>query len=192
MHDFGKLTMKIETVEIEGQAPVRICVFYDASGVEWHELFRSMPIFDYYVALDDRNRVVSAEPDPEHSQIEGHRILGLSAAEIGDYTRGPGGTIYGKEWSGTGLHEPVLARSEYPILTPRQFWLAAASINISKDQILARIDQLEDQTEAQAFRIELTETVNFERTDPAVDQLAALMGLPAEQLDSLWLWAAGL
>ncbi len=191
MHDFGKLTMKIETVEVEGQSPVRICVFYDASGVEWHELFRSTPAFDYYVALDNKDRVVSAEPDPEYSQIEGHRILGLSADEFGDHTRGPGGTVYGKHWNGSAIVAPVLDRSEYPTLTPRQLWLTAATINITKEQILLMVDQMEDKAEADALRIELTETVNFERTDPAVDRLAELMGVPGDQLDSLWLWAAG-
>ncbi|MBB4954842.1 hypothetical protein H4S14_002735, partial [Agrobacterium vitis] len=49
----------------------------------------------------------------------------------------------------------------------------------------------EDKAAAADMRIEITETVSFQRTNEAVDQLATLLGITPEQLDSLWLWAAG-
>ncbi len=190
MYDFGKLTSKRENIDENDPTSPLVYFMYDSNGVEWHSVFRAAPKFDFYVAVDDKGAVVSAEPDPEHSQIPGFRILGLSTEETGGYTRGPGGTIYGKVWNGTVITEPVLTREEYPTLTPRQLWLAAATINITKDQVLALVDTIEDETEKAALRIEITETVSFERSDPAMEQMASLLNIPPEQLDALWLWAA--
>jgi hypothetical protein len=83
-------------------------------------------------------------------------------------------------------------RSRMPSLTPRQLWLAAASIGVSKDQVLAKIDATFSGKDAVDLRIELTETVAFERSHPAISDLAGLLDVPADQLDSLWLWAAAL
>ncbi|MFB2563654.1 hypothetical protein [Rhizobium sp. IMFF44] len=192
MHSFGKLTSKVETHELENGQPAQIYVFYDEKGTEWHDLFRSMPAFDFYVALDDRGRVISMEPDPEHSQIEGHQIIGISKEESGGFSRGPGGSVYGKQWRDGKISEPLLSRDEYPTLTPRQLWLAAASINVTKEDVLAKVAEMPDRAASLSLQIELTETVNFERSNPAIDDLASLLGIPADQLDALWLWAAEL
>lgn len=82
------------------------------------------------------------------------------------------------------------ATVEYPSLTSRQFWLAASRINVTKADVLALVDAMEDKEAAVDLRIEVSETVNFQRTNPAVDELATLLGITAEQLDSLWVWAA--
>ncbi len=192
MHSFGKLTPKIETHELENGQPVQIYVFYDENGTEWHDLYRSKPAFDFYVALNDQDRVVSMEPDPDHSQIAGCTIIGISKAESGGFSRGPGGTVYGKQWGAGKIGEPVLSRAEYPTLTPRQLWLSAASISVTKEDVLAKVAEMSDQALALSLRIELTESVNFERSNPAIDDLARLLGIPAKQLDALWLWAADL
>jgi hypothetical protein len=81
-------------------------------------------------------------------------------------------------------------RATMPALSPRQFWLAASRINITKADVLALVDAMEDKQSAADMRIEVTETVSFQRTNPAVDQLATLLNIPPEQLDSLWTWAA--
>jgi hypothetical protein len=83
-------------------------------------------------------------------------------------------------------------RKSFPRLTPRQLWLAAASINISKDMVLAQATLSMSASDAVTFRIELTEATTFERTHPAMDDMAALLNIPSEQLDVLWLWAASL
>ncbi len=86
---------------------------------------------------------------------------------------------------------PEQIRAAMPALSPRQFWLAASRINITKADVLAQVDALTDKQAASDLRIEITETVSFQRSNPAIDQLATLLGIPPEQLDSLWTWAAG-
>ncbi|MCF1462601.1 hypothetical protein FS827_14915 [Agrobacterium vitis] len=78
-----------------------------------------------------------------------------------------------------------------PTLTPRQFWLAASRINVSKADVLALVDAMDDKQAAADLRIEITEAVSFERSNPAIDEVATLLGISGEQLDSLWVWAAG-
>ncbi|TWD54554.1 hypothetical protein FB480_103466 [Agrobacterium vitis] len=85
---------------------------------------------------------------------------------------------------------PEQIRAAMPAVSPRQFWLAASRINITKADVLALVDAMEDKQAAADMRIEVTETVSFQRTNPAVDQLATLLNIPPEQLDSLWTWAA--
>lgn len=84
---------------------------------------------------------------------------------------------------------PEQIRAAMPALSPRQFWLAASRINITKADVLALVDAMGDKQAAADMRIEITETVSFQRTNPAVDQLATLLNIPPEQLDSLWTWA---
>ncbi|MCF1436964.1 hypothetical protein GOZ97_00075 [Agrobacterium vitis] len=84
--------------------------------------------------------------------------------------------------------EPVVVM---PTLTPRQFWLAASRIDVSKADVLALVDAVDDKQAAADLRIEITEAVSFERSNPAIDELAVLLGISGEQLDSLWVWAAG-
>jgi hypothetical protein len=85
---------------------------------------------------------------------------------------------------------PAQIRAAMPALSPRQFWLAASRINITKADVLALVDAMEDKAAAADMRIEITETVSFQRTNLAIDQLAALLSITPEQLDSLWTWAA--
>jgi hypothetical protein len=82
-------------------------------------------------------------------------------------------------------------RAAMPALSPRQFWLAASRINITKADVLALVDAMKDKQAASDMRIEVTETVSFKRTNPAIDQLATLLKITPDQLDSLWTWAAG-
>lgn len=75
-------------------------------------------------------------------------------------------------------------RESYPHLTSRQFWLTALSIGVTKAQILAA-------TTDPQIEVVVNETTSFVRTDPAVSDLAGIMGVTDVELDSLWLWAAG-
>ncbi|MGD9476159.1 hypothetical protein [Shinella sp. G-2] len=75
-------------------------------------------------------------------------------------------------------------------LSPRQLWLVASRIGITKVQVLALVDVMEDQEAASDLRIEITEATTFERGHPAMDDLAGLLAIPAEQFDDLWIWAA--
>lgn len=78
----------------------------------------------------------------------------------------------------------------FPDLTPRQLWLAALQIGVTKAQVLELVAGLEDPLEAASLTIELTEATTFRRDHPAVASIAALLAIPAEQLDDLWIWAA--
>ncbi|MCF1481653.1 MULTISPECIES: hypothetical protein [Rhizobium/Agrobacterium group] len=88
-------------------------------------------------------------------------------------------------------YQPPPVTPVMPTLTPRQFWLAASRINVSKADVLALVDAMDDKQAAADLRIEITEAVSFERSNPAIDELAVLLGISGEQLDSLWVWAAG-
>lgn len=77
-------------------------------------------------------------------------------------------------------------------ISARQLWLMAKEINITKASILASLDTLEDQDEADTLRIELTEPPleGYERFSPAVETLREMQGIPVEQFDDLWAWAS--
>ncbi|MGV1762790.1 hypothetical protein [Rhizobium rhizogenes] len=190
MYDFGRLTANVEIVDLGDGQSVKICVFRDQAGREWHDVFRSQSAFDYYVALDRNDRVVSAEPDPEYSQVAGYRILGISAEEFGEYTRGPGGSVYGKQWDGSRLVEPVIPREAYPELSPPRFWKAAKAIGITKADVVAKINEIADTDGRDDMLIDFQECTAFIRLNPTVVSMAVLFNIPPEQLDALWLWAA--
>lgn len=82
-------------------------------------------------------------------------------------------------------------RARMPILTARQFWLAAASINVSKDLVVGLVDAstLPDKLE---MKIEIVESPNFERSNPYIDLLAELLEISPTELDDLWVWAGNI
>jgi len=195
MHDFGKLTLKIETVETGDGTPTRIGVFYDAAGVEWHDLVRSQPTFDFYVALDEDDKVISMETDPECSQIGGVRIIGISAAEASGFTRGPGGTVYGMKWNGTQIVNPIdimspeEKRAAMRPLTPREFRDALIDNDIIPDDVTAVINQIAD-PKARAKALNAWEyPTQFLRTDPLLEQIEVSFNLTPEAIDAMWIAA---
>ncbi len=196
MHDFGKLTPRVETVELPGGRETQIYVFYDAGDTEWHDLYKSLPPFDFYVALDDGDRVVSMEPNPEHSQIAGHRIIGISRQEAGDFTRGPGGSVYGMKWNGSRIVNPAdhmtieEKRAAMPDLTPRQFRDALIDNDIMPDQVTAAINGIAD-PKARAKALNAWEyPTMFSRTDQLLEQIGASFNLTPEAIDAMWATAA--
>jgi hypothetical protein len=86
-------------------------------------------------------------------------------------------------------------REGLPALTSRQFWLAAASIGIMKEDCINLVkaivattpEEIEDKI---ILLVEVTESTSFERANPNIDKLSSLLSIPTEQLDSLWVWAA--
>lgn len=77
-------------------------------------------------------------------------------------------------------------------VTPRQLWLAASSIGVSKADVLAQIDAMTDAAARDWLRIEITEASLYEPDHPAIDDLRALLGIPQAQFDDLWIWASGI
>lgn len=79
-----------------------------------------------------------------------------------------------------------------PNISGRQLWLAALSIGVRKDAVLASLNTIEDEEQAEILRIELTEPPlnGYERLSPAVETFRVMQGIPMEQFNDLWLWAS--
>ena len=83
-------------------------------------------------------------------------------------------------------------RAQMPSLTARQFWMAAANIDIDKDVIIETVKaNMEDSIDRKIVLAEL-ETSTFVRSSETIADIMAMLNIPAEQVDSLWTWAAGL
>lgn len=90
------------------------------------------------------------------------------------------------------VYTPEQRRSMMPALSARQFWMAAANIDIDKDVIIAAIKaEMADGVDRKMMIAEL-ESGSFERTNPTISDVMNLMDIPAEQIDDLWMWAAGI
>lgn len=83
-------------------------------------------------------------------------------------------------------------RARLPNISARQLWLMAKEVNITKAAVLASLDTMADQDEAETLRIELTEPPleGYDRFSPAVETLREMQGIPVEQFDDLWAWAS--
>lgn len=90
--------------------------------------------------------------------------------------------------------EPVLHDNlPFPTITSRQLWLAAyRTMALKEDDVIAMTATMEDQEAAEELRIEIRKAQTYERDHPAMDDLVALVGLPVEQFNALWRWAATL
>ncbi|MRN67867.1 hypothetical protein [Brucella sp. 10RB9213] len=218
MKDFGQFTQHTEIVELPPQQigvdedgePIfgkpqmqPVLVFRDASGIDWFDLAREFH-HPFYIAVDEDGRVYSMEADFQSSQIAGH-LIGIDS-DYG-YTRGPGGTVYGKLWNGTAIVEPEPEPEPIPDeISRRQFFqhLAAMAI-ITKAEALAAmqggvipaplqaiIDQLpteDDRFEAQMF---VVGAQNFNRLHWLTDKVWQAMAWTLEQRDEFWREAAKL
>jgi len=79
----------------------------------------------------------------------------------------------------------------FPLLTSRQFWLAAANIGITKSLVASTIEALDvSDVEKATLMVELMESTTFERLHYAVVDLATALSIPEQQLDDLWTWAS--
>ncbi|WP_368516646.1 hypothetical protein [Rhizobium sp.] len=187
MHNFGKLAARKKTFENTDPhgnviSSVDVLAFYDADGVEWHDLFRSYPC-DFYVALTESNRVISFQSDPEQSQIADFTIIGISAQEAGDFATGE---AYGKQWDGTKIDEPVTTREEFLPVTPRQLRLTLVRNGFSLASIATAIDALPDGTAKEEAQIDWEYATKFNRLDPTLLTIASAIGLTPEAIDAFW------
>lgn len=69
-----------------------------------------------------------------------------------------------------------------PPLTSRQFWLAANTLGITEDLLVAATDDTE-------VIIEIRKSTEFHRMYDSVVMPAPLMGITPEKLDDVWMWA---
>jgi hypothetical protein len=81
---------------------------------------------------------------------------------------------------------PESVRASMVELTPRQLRLALLSINIAEADVDFKL------VSDPAGMIEWKYATYFKRTHPLVESLGALFSITAEQIDSLWEWAAAL
>lgn len=97
------------------------------------------------------------------------------------------------------LPEPELTveekRALMPDLPARQFWQAALSVSITEDNLIAAISDpssssyIADPVSSQEAIIDIRKATSFSRNYPTLNDLATAQGIPAEQLDALWMWA---
>lgn len=203
--NFGVLTPHHVEVEIEGQV-YKYLVFQDIHGVEWHDLVSQFGPFDLYIAVDEIGHVVSMETDPDSMQLGGLEIIGLKVDGEFPFTRGPGGTVYGKVWNGTAIVEPLVTEPIPDEISRRQFFqylavlgiitkaeaLAAMQGGIIPAPLQAIIDQLpteDDRFEAQMF---VAGAQNFNRLHWLTDKVRQAMAWTLEQRDDFWREASGL
>lgn len=133
MHVFGKLTFRPKTFEIidaTGQPlEVTVMALFDENGVEWHELFTTYP-HPWYIAVMDDGIIISMESDPEQSQIADITLIGIDT-DYG-YTRGNGGTVYGKYWDGSAIIPKPMTPEEV-VLTAEQFYTMLDGLGVLEE-----------------------------------------------------------
>lgn len=82
--------------------------------------------------------------------------------------------------------------SSFPILTHRQFWLAAWDIGITKQSVTAKVLSSYPEEERDRIAMEVELTTTFSRNHPLVDELCVMSGLSPVELDALWEWASAI
>lgn len=218
MKDFGKFTASEKIITVppiqigvdEDGEPVfneprelPVLIFRNSEGADWFDLAKQFP-HPFYIAVDDNGRIYSMETDFQACQLAGH-LIGIDS-DFG-FTRGIGGTVYGKLWNGTAIVEPEPGPEPTPDeISRRQFFQHLAAIGIiSKAEALAAmqggvipaplqviIDQLpteDDRFEAQMF---VVGAQNFNRLHWLTDKVRQAMAWTVEQRDEFWRDAAKL
>ena len=79
-----------------------------------------------------------------------------------------------------------------PTLSPRQIRLALLSTGTTLAQVQALIDAIVDPSEKAMAQIEWDHATSFEIDHPLVVTFAAALEYTSGQLETLWVWAAGL
>ncbi|MBB4145822.1 hypothetical protein [Rhizobium rhizoryzae] len=79
----------------------------------------------------------------------------------------------------------------FPTLTRKQLRNGLLSIGVTSADVEAQIGTIADALEREAALIDWQDTQAYQRTNPLVNQIGVAMGLPEEQIDALWMWAAG-
>lgn len=77
-------------------------------------------------------------------------------------------------------------------LSPRQLLLAALSIGVTEDDIVAMIEAIEDEETRAVARIEWGKAQAYDRDHWLVEELRQEMEFDPVEFDDLWRWAAGL
>lgn len=156
MRNFGKLSQTPEIVEVGDGKMATILVLRDVNGVEWHDLFKQNP-HAWYIAVDGDQTIISMENDPEQSQISGYDIWGIDS-NFG-FTRGPGGSVYGKIWNGTAISSRQ-AKPESTLLSPDQFYGLLEGLG-KLDQFMTEIENIVPMAKKLTCRNQFNNSVSF-------------------------------
>ncbi len=98
-----------------------------------------------------------------------------------------------REFKSSRIVAGQLARaSVLPPLTRRRLRLGLLSIGIRSPDIEAVIAAIPDAEAREWAMVEWKDASEYERDHPLIADAMAALDLPAEQVDTLWLWAAGL
>lgn len=84
-----------------------------------------------------------------------------------------------------------LADAPFRTLTRKELRYGLLSIDLTSQSIVTVISAIPDAAVRDAALIDWEDTKDYERHHPLVDTLASTLGLPSEQVDALWRWAAG-
>lgn len=134
--EYGIFTASVEPVELETGDTINVIFLRNAAGDDLVEVAKANPS-NWYIALDANNRVISMENDIEQSQIADKRIVGIDSSF--GFTRGQGGTVYGKMWNGSAIIDltDVIIPEE---ISRRQFFQQLAVMEIiTKDEAMAAL-----------------------------------------------------
>lgn len=82
---------------------------------------------------------------------------------------------------------PEQIRAAMPQLSPVQFRFLLLSIGFSGDDVNAAIAAIPDPVAQEKASIYWEYATYFERLNPLIDQIGALLGLTPEQIDEAWL-----
>lgn len=92
------------------------------------------------------------------------------------------------------LRGPLGREDRFPPLKKWQLWLAALELEppIVKTDVLATVSGMADMSfrDKETVRIMIEDAQDYSRKDPCIDLLAVAMGIPPNQMDDLWRWAA--
>lgn len=174
-----------------------IMFFSNEDGHDWYETLRSlttwdeqgnflMSIYGAWATVDpDTRKIMNVESDPSRLVPNDRIVLGIDA-DAEDISEG---LLY---VDGAIVPAPAPTaeeiRANLPDISPRQLWLMALDIGITKESVLAAIDAMGDTIEAKRLRIEIAEppVTGYKRNHHAVEVLRQMLGIPLETFDTHW------
>jgi hypothetical protein len=176
-----------------------ILYFSNEDDLDWYNVRQGLTTWDEkgnfvdavygaWAMVTSDGVITNVEYDPSRLMPGDRTVLGIDAShdEIEPGMLYRDGVILPKP-----IPTPDELRANYPELSPSTFWKAARQVGIIKSEILAQINALEDEDLKEDMLIDLEEATGFIRLNPTVVAMAVANNITPEQLDALWLWAAG-
>ncbi|MGW6778966.1 hypothetical protein ACWF50_13095 [Brucella pseudogrignonensis] len=210
MKNFGKLTPISKRFDIPGPThinengdavhgpmqSVNVSLFCTKDGKDICDAAKDDP-HPFYIAVNEDGLIFSMTDDIEHSQLCGFDVIGIDSNY--GFTFGPGGTVYGKKWTGSEIVDPIslMTVEELRTIMPElERWRLNVVINLRSglhEKIVAGLEALPDPSKTIALA-KIADKPTFLRTDPLFDQILSIpeIGLTDEDIDALWKQAAKL